>query len=73
MEYPEIWEIVRKEKIYTDCSDYDNFKISLAAMNKVLDTYGMQLIVNDFTLILTPKQSRQNTLTIMIRLILPMK
>ena len=26
MEYPEISEIVHKEKIYTDCSDYDNFK-----------------------------------------------
>lgn len=45
MEYPEISEIVCKEKIYTDCSDYDNFKKSLAAMNKVLDTHGGRLIV----------------------------
>lgn len=45
MEYPEISEIICKEKIYTDCSDYDNFKKSLIAMNKVLDTHGLQLIV----------------------------
>ena len=45
MEYPEISEIIRKEKIYTDCSDYDNFKKSLTAMNKVLDTQGMRLLV----------------------------
>lgn len=45
MEYLEISEIICKEKIYTDCSDYDNFKKSLAAINKVLDIYGIQLIV----------------------------
>ena len=42
MEYP---EIVCKEKIYTDCSDYDNFKKSMAAINKILDTHGIRLIV----------------------------
>ena len=45
MEYPEISEIICKEKIYTDCSDYDNFKKSLTAINRVLDIHGLQLIV----------------------------
>lgn len=45
MEYPEISEIVHKEKIYTDCSDYDNFKKSMTAINQVLDAHGMRLIV----------------------------
>ena len=45
MEYPEISEIVRKEKIYTEYSDYNNFKKSMTAMNKVLDTHGVQMIV----------------------------
>ena len=45
MEYPEISEIVHKEKIYTDCSDYDNFKKSITAINQVLGVYGMRLIV----------------------------
>lgn len=45
MEYPEISEIVHKEKIYTDCSDYDNFKKSMTAINQVLDAHGMWLIV----------------------------
>ena len=45
MEYPEISEIVCNEKIYTDCSDYDNFKKSMAAINKILDTHGIRLIV----------------------------
>ena len=45
MEYPEISEIVHKEKIYTDCSDYDNFKKSMTAINQVLDVHGMRLIV----------------------------
>ena len=45
MEHPEISEIICKEKIYTDCSDYDNFKKSLTAVNKVLDAHGLQLIV----------------------------
>ena len=45
MEYPEISEIICKEKIYTDCSDYDNFKKSLIAINKVLEMHGVQLIV----------------------------
>lgn len=45
MEYPEISEIVHKEKIYTDCSDYDNFKKSITTINQVLGVYGMRLIV----------------------------
>ena len=45
MEYPEISEIICREKIYTDCSDYDNFKKSMTAINQVLDTHGVKLIV----------------------------
>lgn len=45
IEYPEITEIICKEKIYTDCSDFDNFKKSMAAINQILDTHGVQLIV----------------------------
>lgn len=45
MDYPEISEIVYKEKIYTDCSDYDNFKKSMTAINRVLDVHGMRLTV----------------------------
>lgn len=45
IEYPEISEIVHREKIYTDCSDYDNFKKSMTAINQVLDSHGMRLIV----------------------------
>ena len=45
LEYPEISEIILEEKIYTDCSDYDNFKKSLTAINRVLDTHRLQLIV----------------------------
>lgn len=42
---PEISEIVCKEKIYTDCSDYDNFKKSMTAINQELDTHGIRLVV----------------------------
>ena len=45
IEYPEISEIVHREKIYTDCSDYDNFKKSMTAINQVLDVHGMRLTV----------------------------
>jgi len=45
MEYSEISEIICKEKIYTDCSDYDNFKKSLIAINQVLDAHGLKLVV----------------------------
>ncbi len=45
MEYSEISEIICKEKIYTDCSDYDNFKKSVTAMNRVLDAHGVRLVV----------------------------
>ncbi len=43
--YPEILEIIGKEKIYTDCSDYDNFKKSLTSINKILDEHGIRVIV----------------------------
>ncbi len=43
--YPEIIEIISREKIYTDCSDYDNFKKSLTSINEILDGYGMRVIV----------------------------
>jgi len=45
MEYPKVSEIVCKGKIYTDCSDYDNFKKSMTAINQELDTYGVRLVV----------------------------
>ena len=45
MEYPEITEIVCKEKIYTDCSDNDNFKKSMTTVNQVLDTHEARLVV----------------------------
>ena len=47
--YSEILEIISKEKIYTDCSDYDNFKKSLEAINQILVTHGLQLtVLEDF-------------------------
>lgn len=42
---PKIFEIINSEKIYTDCSDYDNFKKSITAINSVLDPYGIRVIV----------------------------
>ena len=42
---PTIFEIINSEKIYTDCSDYDNFKKSMTAINSVLDSYGVRVIV----------------------------
>lgn len=42
---PRIFEIINSEKIYTDCSDYDNFKKSITAINSVLDSYGIRIIV----------------------------
>ncbi len=45
LDYPSILEIINSEKIYTDCSDYDNFKKSLAAINQVLGSDKMQIIV----------------------------
>jgi len=44
-DYPDIFEIIGKEKIYTDCSNYDNFKKSLTAINHVLDAHGLRIIV----------------------------
>ncbi len=47
--YSEILEIISKEKIYTDCGDYDNFKNSLVAINQILDTHGVRLtVLEDF-------------------------
>lgn len=45
MEQPEISEMICREKIYTDCSDHDNFKKSLIAINQILDAYGVKLVV----------------------------
>lgn len=45
IEYPDIIDIVCRTKIYTDCSDSDNFKTSMTAINQVLDAHGVQLIV----------------------------
>ena len=42
---PKVFEIISSEKIYTDCSDYDNFKKSLTAINQVLDPHGIRVIV----------------------------
>lgn len=42
---PKVFEIINSEKIYTDCSDYDNFKKSLTAINQVIGSYGIQVIV----------------------------
>lgn len=41
----EISEIIFQEKIYTDCSDYDNFKKAMTAINRVLDDHGTRLFV----------------------------
>ena len=45
IDYPEVFEIINNEKIYTDCSDYDNFKKSLTAINQVLDPHGLRVMV----------------------------
>ena len=42
---PEVFEIIDSEKIYTDCGDYDNFKEALTAINQVLGTQGVRVIV----------------------------
>ena len=42
---PKVFEIINSERIYTDCSDYDNFKKSLSAINQVLGSYGIRIIV----------------------------
>lgn len=40
-----VFEIINSEKIYTDCSDYDNFKESMTAINQVLAPHGVRVIV----------------------------
>ena len=45
IDYPNIFEIINSEKIYTDCGDDDNFKGSLTAINEVLVPQGMRVIV----------------------------
>ena len=44
IDYPEVFEIIQSETIYTDCGD-DNFKESLTAINEVLSPRGMRVIV----------------------------
>ena len=43
--YPEIAGIIGRETIYTDCSDFDNFKKSMEEINRVLDVHGLKLVV----------------------------
>lgn len=45
IDYPEVFEIINHEKIYTDCGDYDNFKKSLTEINQVLGPHGVRVIV----------------------------
>ncbi len=45
LEYPEISEIIGRETIYTDCSDFDNFRKSMEEINQVLDLHGLKLVV----------------------------
>lgn len=45
IEFPGVMDVVTKEKIYTDCSDDDNFKKSMVAINQILKDHGIQLIV----------------------------
>lgn len=42
---PKVFEIINGEKIYTDCGDHDNFKKSMTAINQVLASHGMRVIV----------------------------
>lgn len=43
--YPEIFEMIGREKIYTDCDDGDNFKKSMEEMNKILGVHGLKILV----------------------------
>lgn len=42
---PTLRAAIEKEKIYTDCSSFDNFKVSIVTLNQILDTLGVQLLV----------------------------
>lgn len=37
--------VLEKDRIYTDCSDTDNFKNSIILLNQILDEFGMRLLV----------------------------
>ena len=62
-------EIIRREKIYTDCADFDNFKKSLTEVNQVLDSRGLRLAVwedcvycdCEYTLLLLKKELAEQT------------
>ena len=43
--YPEILEIIGREKIYTDCDGRDNFRKSMEEINRVLDIHGLKAVV----------------------------
>lgn len=67
--FPEVLEIIRREKIYTDCADFDNFKKSLTEVNQVLDSRGLRLAVwedcvycdCEYTLLLLKKELAEQT------------
>ena len=42
---PEIFEVINGGKIYTDCSDCDNFKTSMTAINRALASQGVRAVV----------------------------
>lgn len=42
---PAVFEIINREKIYTDCGDLDNFKESLTAINQALAPRGRRVMV----------------------------
>lgn len=43
--FPEVLEILSREKIYTDCDDFDNFKRALTDVDQVLDGHGLRVTV----------------------------
>lgn len=42
---PEALEILQRERVYTDCGDFDNFKRTLSEVNQVLEGQGVRLAV----------------------------
>ncbi len=42
---PAVFAVIGQEKIYTDCSGYDTFKRSLAAIDQIIAPYGERVIV----------------------------
>ncbi len=44
-DYPKILKIINSERIYTNCSDHDNFKKSLTTINQALSIHNVQIVV----------------------------